>query len=190
MARVKKVQPTLDLVFFSTPIQKVIRLLLSAPTTTFTPRVICSKLKGVRGLGGVEGVTQILCDLQELGLIDFVSNHRAVRVQDDNPLTQVLKNFVAICDLEHLKAVLKPISSKGILYGNRLVGKGYSDRDYDLFVVSETPEEVKKMASRHPRGRAIELMVCTPELYGDIRQQDPILSGRISEGVVLWGTTW
>ena len=190
MVRVKKSEPTLDSIFFSTPEQKLMRLLLSEPTTAFTPRVICSKLKGVRGLGGVEGVSRILMSLQELGLVDFVSNHRAVRVQDDSTSVQILKTFVAICDLENLKAVLQPLSVKGVLYGNRAEGKGQSDSDYDLFIVSETPEEVKKAAGRHPLGRAVDLMVWTPELYGEMRQQDPGLFNKISGGIVLWGSTW
>ena len=64
MARVGKVQVTLDTIFFSTPEQKLVKLLLSEPSTLFTPRVICSKLKGVRGLGGAEGVVKILQEFQ------------------------------------------------------------------------------------------------------------------------------
>src|SRR5437879_807821 len=114
MARVKKSQPTLDSIFFSTPEQKVMRLLLSEPTTAFTPRVISSKLKGVRGLGGMEGLMKILNELQELGLVDFVDNHRAVRLHDDSTCVQLLKRFGALCDLESLRLLLEPISSKGI----------------------------------------------------------------------------
>jgi len=183
MARVKKAQPSLDSIFFSTPEQKLIRLLLSEPNTALTPRVISSKLKGVRGLGGVEGITEILLDFQQLGLVDFVSNHRAVRVQDDNTTIQILKTFVAVCDLENLKTVLQPISTRGVLFGHRAT-------DYDLFIVSETPEEVRKAAGRHPLGRAVELVVSTPELYGEMQQQDPGLYQKISGGIVLWGSTW
>src|SRR4051794_30346206 len=103
MARVRKPQPALDSIFFSTPEQKVMRLLLSEPTTSFTPRVISSKLKGVRGLGGADGIMRILTDLQGLGLVDFVDNHRAVRLHDDNSAVQILKTFLAISDLEGLK---------------------------------------------------------------------------------------
>ncbi len=190
MARVKKSEPTLESLFFATPEQKLMRLLLSEPTTSFTPRVICSKLKGVRGLGGVDGVSQILMTLQEMGLVDFVSQQKAVRKQDDNTSVQLLKTFVAICDLENLKKILQPLSSKGVLYGSRATGHGHSDSLYDLFVVSEAPEEVKKAALRHPMGRSVDLLVWTPELYGEMRHQDPGLCDKVSSGIVLWGTTW
>lgn len=187
----KKLHLGLDSVFFSTPEQKVLRLLLSEPPSPLTPRILASKLKGIRGLGGIEGILKILLYFQELGLIDFIDNHRAVRVQDDNTSIQILKTFVAICDLEGLKTVLQPISIKGILLGSRTTREIHIEgNSYNLFIVSETPEEVKKMAGRHPMGRTAELVIWTPELYGEIKKQDPTLHQKVSKGIVLWGSTW
>ena len=189
MARVGKSQITLDSIFFSTPEQKLMKLLLSEPSVQFTPRVICSKLKGVRGLGGAEGVLKILQDFQKLGLVDFVSNHRAVRIQEDNATVQTLKVFASICSFESLKEVLQPISSRGVLYGSR-GGNGVFEGDSHLFIVSDIPDEVKKTAGRHPMGRSVELVVLSPENYGEIQQHDPGLFQKVSSGIVLWGATW
>jgi predicted nucleotidyltransferase len=190
MARVRKPQPTIDSLFFATPEQKVLRLLLSEPTTSFTPRVISSKLKGVRGLGGVEGILRVLNDLQQLGMVDFVDNHRAVRLQDDNTSVQVFKIVTALADLESLKKQLEPISSKGILFGSRAQGKFRSDSDYDIFVVSEQSEEVKRIGRSHPLGKAVELVVWTPEQYEEIDSADPTLQQRLGQGIVMWGSVW
>lgn len=190
MARVRKPPPTLESVFFATPAQKVMRLLLAEPTTALTPRVISSKLKGVRGLGGVDGIAKILQEFQELRIIDFVDNHRAVRLRDDNTSVQVLKTFAAICDLESLRTLLEPISSKGILFGSRATGRARSDSDYDLFLVTETPEEAKKTAERHPLGKAVELVAWTPEKYEQIETEDPALRRKLDSGIVLWGNSW
>jgi predicted nucleotidyltransferase len=190
MARVKKAKPTLDSIFFSTPEQKVMRLLLTEPTTSLTPRVISSKLKGVRGLGGVEGLMKILNDLQELGLVDFVDNHRAVRLHDDGACLELLKRFSAICDLETLKQLLEPICSKGILFGSRASGRARSDSDYDLFVVSDTPAEAMQIAASHPLGKLIELVAWTPEKFERIKTEDPGLQTKLQSGVVLWGSSW
>jgi predicted nucleotidyltransferase len=190
MARVRKPAPTLESIVFSTPEQKVLRLLLSEPTTSFTPRVISSKLKGVRGLGGTEGITRILGELQSLGMVDFVDNHRSVRLQDDNAFVQIMKTVAAISDLETLKKLLEPVSTKGVLFGSRATGKYRSDSDYDLFVVSETPEEIKKIGSRHPLQKSLELVVWTPEQFNDIQKENAPLAEKIGEGIVLWGSTW
>ena len=166
------------------------RLLLAEPTTSFTPRVISSKLKGVRGLGGGEGITRILNELSTLGVVDFVDNNRAVRLHDDNTSVQLLKTFGAICDLESLKGLLAPTSSKGILFGSRSTGKARSDSDYDLFVVSDNPEEIKKIAGRHPLGKAVEMVVYTPDEYQDVGKKDSSLDEKLKRGIVLWGNSW
>lgn len=190
MTKVRKPQLSLDMLFFSTPEQKVMRLLLSEPTTVFTPRVISSKLKGVRGLGGAEGLKKILEDLEVMGLVDFVDNHRAVRLQDDNPVVQHLKVFSAICDLESLRKLAEPISLKAVLFGSRAVGKSRSDSDYDLFIVSDVPEEVKKVTGHHPLRKSIELVVWTPEMYQEIESNDPGLQRKLEKGILLWGSNW
>ncbi|OFZ20615.1 MAG: hypothetical protein A2X94_11380 [Bdellovibrionales bacterium GWB1_55_8] len=177
-------------VFFSTPEQKVLRLLLSEPTTSFSSRVISSKLKGVRGLGGTDGILRILGELEIAGLVDFVDNRRSVRLRDDCSPVRVLKTFLAICDLEGLKALLEPLSSKGILFGSRASGTSRSDSDYDMFVVSDQPEEIRKVVSRHPLGKMIELLVWTPDDYEKIEERDGALVQKLSRGIVLWGSSW
>lgn len=190
MARVRKSQPTLESIFFSTPEQKVMRLLVSEPTTVMTPRILSSKLKGVRGLGGIEGIMKILGELQDLGLVDFVDNQRAVRLQDDNTTVQTLKRFAAICDLETLKKLLEPVSSKIILFGSRATGKARTDSDYDLFVVTDVPDQVRQICGSHPLGKAIEVLAWTTEEYGAIERKEPKLSAKLEQGIVLWGSTW
>lgn len=190
MARVRKPQPTYDTLLFSTPEQKVLRLLLSKPTTALNMRVISSELKGVRGLGGVEGINKILKMLQEIGMVDFVDNHRAVRLRDDDSTVQMLKRVSAICDLESLRKLLEPLSSKGILFGSRATGRARSDSDYDLFVVTETPDQVRDIGAGHPLGKALEIVAWTPEAYAEIENQDPRLASKLEAGVIIWGSTW
>lgn len=190
MARVRKTQPTLESLFFSTPEQKMMHLLLSESTTSFTPRVISSKLKGVRGLGGSDGIMRILKELSELGLVDFVDNQRAVRLHDDNDTVHLLKRLAAVCDLESLRHLLQPICSRGILFGSRATGRARSDSDYDLFVITHEPDEAKRIAGSHPLGKLIELVTWKPEDFVDIERQEPRLAQKLAGGIVLWGTAW
>jgi hypothetical protein len=180
----------MDTLLFATPEQKVLRFLLSEPTTSFTPRVISSKLKGVRGLGGAEGITRILTELETLGLVNWVDNRRAVRIQDDCTCVQVMKTFAALCDLEGLQKQLEPLSTKIILFGSRATGKSRSDSNYDLCVVSQMPEEVRKIAGKHPLGQNIELLAWTPDDFDRAERHDPSTMQKISRGIVLWGSAW
>jgi hypothetical protein len=190
MARSKKTKVSIDTMFFVTPEQKLMRFLLTEPTTTFTPRVLSSKLKGVRGLGGVDGIKRILDELALLGMIHWVNNNQAVCLHNDNTFVQALKSLSALCDLEGIKEMLEPISTAGILFGSRANGRARSDSNYDIFIVSITPEEVRKIVTRHPLGKRIELHVTGPDDYARISKQDPILAQKLEEGVYMWGSSW
>lgn len=190
MARTKKTKVTVDSLFFVTPEQKLMRFLLTEPTTTFTPRVLSSKLKGVRGLGGVDGITRILADLNSVGLVHFVNNNQAVCLHNDNTYVAAMKALSALCDLEGIKELLEPISTAGILFGSRATGRARSDSNYDIYIVTQTPEEVRKVVTRHPLGRKIELTVTDPDEYTRIDKRDPSLAQKLSEGVMMWGTSW
>lgn len=190
MARAKKTKPTLDSLFFATPEQRVMRLLLSEPTTTFTMRVLASKLKGVRGIGGADGLKKILDQLEEMGLVQFVDNGRAVCLHDDEAPIRALKIFSAMCDLEGIRALAEPLSTKAILFGSRSNGKARSDSDYDLFVVSDSPDEVTRVITTHPLGRNIEVIVWRPDDYMHIDEKDPALAAKLGAGIVMWGPMW
>jgi len=190
MARVRKPQPTHESILFVTPEQKVLRLLISEPTTTFTLRTISSRLKGVRGLGGVEGIMKILTVLEELDMVSFVDNRRAVRLQDDNSTVRLLKTLSAACDLEGLINSLKPLSSKGILFGSRASGTYLSDSDYNLFIVGNDKQEIEKITSGHPLGKRLDVTIWPPDQYAKMKDRDPKLEDTLSRGVVLWGTAW
>jgi hypothetical protein len=190
MARVRKTLPTLENFFFATPEQRVLRFLLSEPTTTFTPRAISSKLKGVRGLGGIEGIQKILGELEALGLVDFVDNRRAVRIHDDSSALKVMKTFASICDLEGLSKQLAEMSAKGFLFGSRASGKCHSDSDYDLMVVTRQPDDVQRVAAGHPLGKLIQCRVSTPDEFEGMEKKDPKLFNKVTSGIQLWGSDW
>lgn len=190
MARAAKVKSTLESVFFATPEQKLVRFLLTESTTTFTLRELSSKLKGVRGLGGAEGMLRILKDLELLGLVQFVNNGRSVCLNNESQAISMLKAFAALCDLEGLREQVEPLSSKGILFGSRANGRARTDSDYDLFVVSAKPVEVRNIIEHHPLGRKIELVTWSPDEYHLIERRDPDLNKKLGLGLVVWGNTW
>lgn len=190
MARVKKPQPVFESLVFATPEQKVLRFLLSEPTSSFVPRVLASRLKGVRGLGGSEGISKIVKGLQELGLVESVDNGRAIRLCEEHAGILLLKTLGALCDLEGIQALASPISTRGILFGSRANGRARSDSDYDLFIVSHDVSEVERTVKSHPLGKKIELLVWDPDSYESIEKKDPKLAEKLSRGIQLWGPIW
>ena len=190
MARAKKVKQSLESVFFSTPEQKLMRFLLSEPTSTFSPRVLSSKLKGVRGLGGPDGIVNILKDMEKIGLVHFINNNREVCIQSDHTAIKHLKVFGSMCDIEDIGEQLEPISSKGILFGSRSNGDSSSDSDYNLFVVTDEAEEVERIVAQHPLGKKISLRTMTSEDHLRLSDTDSDLAEELDRGIVMWGSTW
>lgn len=190
MARVRKPKPTLDSLFFVTPEQKLLRFLMSESTTSFTPRVLSSKLKGVRGLGGAEGIQKILQDLQEIGVVQFIDNNRAVCLQNEHCAVRLGKTFASVCDLEGLIEQVAPMSTKGILFGSRSTGHFRSDSDYDLFIVTHNGLGVAEVVGSHPLGKRIELTCRTPEEFAQLESRESALAAQVEKGIILWGTSW
>ena len=190
MARAKNIKPTLEQVVFATPEQKLLNLLLHESTTTFTLRTLSSKLKGVRGLGGAEGIHKILEQMAELDLILFKNNNRSVCLNNDSSAVQYLKRMAAICDLENLRELLKDLSTRGVLFGSRASGLSQSDSDYNLLVVSDETDEVTRIVSSHPIGKQISLLVRSAEEYRSLPSKEAELAEKIEKGIVLWGRTW
>jgi hypothetical protein len=183
MARATKTPATWDSIFFATPEQKVLRYLLSSRDATYTLRVLVSKLKGVRGLGGIQGLEKILADLEEANLVHFIDNRRSVRVSDDHSGNQVMRRLWGLCELESLYQQLQAISSKGVLIGT-------FPGEIHLYIVTEQPEEVRKLTEQHPMGKLAILTLQSRDQFDSLAKKDAKLWANLNQGVLIWGSSW
>ena len=183
MARATKTPATWDSIFFATPEQKVLRYLLSSRDTTYTLRVLVSKLKGVRGLGGIQGLEKILADLEEVGLVHFIDNRRGIRISDEHSANQVTRRMWGLCELESLYVQLQAISTKGVLTGT-LPG------EIHLYIVTDQPEEVRKLTEQHPMGKLAILTLQPRDQFDGLAKRDPKLWATLNAGVLIWGSSW
>lgn len=183
MARATKTPATWDSIFISTPEQKVLRYLLSSRDTTYTLRVLVSKLKGVRGLGGIQGLEKILTELEEAGLVHFIDNRRAVRVSDEHAGNQVYRRLWGLCELESLYVQLQAVSTKGVLLST-------APGEINLYVVTDQPDEVRKLTEQHPMGKLAMLVLNSREQFDSVAKKDPKLWNSLNQGVRIWGSSW
>jgi len=182
-SRVKKPETSsLEELLFSTAEQKLIRLLLTESTTTFPLRQLSNRLKGVRGVGGPEGLKQMLQKLTSVGMIDWVDHDRAIRLRDDEGRIELLKVLSSVCDLESLRESLESLCPRGFLVGARAEGRGTTDSDYEVAVICEQPDEAVRIARGHPLGKRIILHILSSDDYRDEIQ-------KFSRYVVLWGSS-
>ncbi|MEK7691351.1 MAG: hypothetical protein AAB425_10055, partial [Bdellovibrionota bacterium] len=169
-----------------TPEQKVVRFFLSEPTSAFPSRVIASRLKGVRGLGGADGIAKILTRLQALGLVDIVDNGRGARLRDDAGPVRVLKTIAAVCELGDLSRTLAPICSRLILYGSHADGLATTTSRYEIMVVTSQGNDVRRIVEGHPQSKRIEVVTRTNDEYLEMDRKETSFFARISRGVSLW----
>jgi hypothetical protein len=182
-SRVKKPESTtLDDLVFSTPEQKLMKLLLIESTTVFPLRQLANRLKGVRGVGGPEGLKQMLQKLTAAGLVDWVDHDRAIRLRDDEGRVEMLKVVATVCELETLRLSLEPICSRGFLIGARAEGRGSTDSDYEVAIVTDQQDEAERIARGHPLGKKIKVSVLDSDDYRDEIQKH-------SRYVILWGSS-
>lgn len=183
MARATKVPTTWDSIFFSTPEQKVLRYLVSSRESTYSLRVLVSKLKGVRGLGGIQGLEKILTELEEIGLVSFIDNRRGIRIQDEHPANLLCRRMWGLCELESLYQQLKEISSKGVLL-DAFPG------EIHLYIVSDQEAEVRRLTEQHPMGKLAILTVQTRDLFDTLAKKDSKLYAQVQQGYLIWGSSW
>ncbi len=182
-ARATKTPTTWDSLFFFTPEQKVVRFLVSSKETTYSLRVLVSKLKGVRGLGGIQGLEKTLEKLEESGIVSFIDNRRGVRIQDEHPTVAVSRRLWGMCEIEGLAQQLQSLSSKGILLGAQ-------PGDIQLYVVTEQPDEVRKVVEQFPLGKLVSLKTHRREEFDALAKKDPKFHALATLGHLLWGSSW
>jgi predicted nucleotidyltransferase len=87
--------------------------------------------------------------------------------------------------LQPLVDRLSKISSKIILFGSRANGDYTSDSDYDLLVISSSPD-VRKIIAKSSLEEKIQLILKTPEEWIDLHKTGPELYASVQKGIVLW----
>jgi len=183
MARATKTPATWDSIFFSTPEQKVLRYLLSSRETSYSLRVLVSKLKGVRGLGGIQGLEKILMSLEEAGLVSFIDNRRGIRIQDEHGANLIDRRLWGVCEIESLHVQLQGFATNGVLLT-------MNPGEVELYVIGDRPEDIRRLTEQHPMGKLVLLTIQTREEYETLAKKDPKLHARVTQGTLVWGSSW
>ena len=192
MARVRKPTPTLESFFFATPEQKVFRLLLSEPTTSFTPRVISSKLKGVRGLGGGGGIH---------ASPNESAGPRARRFRRQSPRRSPAGRELLRADYEDLRRDQRS-RRRFASCSSRSPPKAFCSAAAPPENTAPTAITIFSSFPRRPRkskksARAIRLQKDRSSSWfgrrssiNEFEERTPVFAEKLAEGVVLWGSTW
>jgi predicted nucleotidyltransferase len=75
---------------------------------------------------------------------------------------------------------------KIILYGSASRGENTKESDIDLFMVTNSPEQIRKIVEGNTVGKKIQLTLKTPLKYIEMEKTEPTFYREVERGIVLW----
>ena len=173
---------TID-IFGATNSLKVLSYLSENPGREF----LCSEIQKATSVSRA-GVYIALGELSRQNLISKAKKGKLLFyaiIYDDSAIKQfkVLKNVLA---LRPLVSKLKPLSKKIILYGSTSRGENDPASDIDLFILSQEPEEVKKIIASIKTRQKIQSVIKTPSELADFKGKEKTYYAEVNRGITLW----
>lgn len=171
---------------FSTPFLKALDFLLQNPDDELNDTEVVAKIKGVKK----SAVNLALRRLAELGFVDRRRRGKMVfnKINDSVFIAQ----FKIVSNLMLIKPLvddLIPICSKIVLFGSRADGTNNTASDFDFFVVTSKKDRVRKIIRENDLSDKIQSIIKNHEQSLTFKQDEPVLSGEIEKGIVLWAKT-
>jgi predicted nucleotidyltransferase len=172
----------------STVNQKVLSLLVKFSDQEFYEREVARKLGIATG-----SANRALNELYSTGAVTRRRKGKMYfySIDSSNVALIEFKKMVNLMLVEPLAEELKKTSSRVVLYGSCALGTDTSESDIDLFVVSNSKEDVSNVISGYtfPRGFEnihIQSVIRTPvELLEGGQSERPFME-EVERGIVLW----
>ncbi|MCJ7669788.1 MAG: nucleotidyltransferase domain-containing protein [Dehalococcoidia bacterium] len=168
--------------------QKVLSLLVKFSDQEFYEREMARKL-GIATGSANRALNELLSSgvvwRRREGKMYFYS------IDSSNAVLTEFKKMVNLMLIEPLVEELKKISSRVVLYGSCALGADTSESDMDLFVVSNSKEDVSNVISgfTFPRGFEnihIQSVIKTPVELLEGGESERTFMEEIERGIVLW----
>jgi predicted nucleotidyltransferase len=170
-------------ILYNTPTWQVLDYLLQHPDQAQSDADIARAITGSQK----SAVNMALRKLHSIDLIQRKPQGRAmVNTLADTPLTRQLRqqsNLIALCPLTK---ALQTHCMRTVLFGSRADGSHVSASDYDLFIVSNHPHDVRNLIERSSLQKRIQPIIRTPEDFLTMQHDEPELLEAIQQGTVLW----
>ena len=172
----------------STVNQKVLSLLVKFSGQEFYEREVSRKLGIATG-----SANRALNELYSTGAVTRRKEGKMYfySIDSSNAALTEFKKMVNLMLIEPLVEELKKMSSRVVLYGSCALGTDTSESDLDLFVVSNSKEDVSNVISnfKFPKGYEnihIQPVIRTPVELLEKGESERTFIEEVDRGVVLW----
>lgn len=169
-------------VLFSTPLLKVLDILLLNPDLQFSDSDIGRMKIGAKR----SAINSALHALAKVGLVERNKRGQTAvnRLIQTNPTVTHLKIVSNLLTIEPLLKKWIPCAHKIVLFGSRADGTHTHDSDFDLLVVTNDKIKIQKLTNETKL--PLQLILKLPEEMMRLHETEPVLWKAISRGIILW----
>lgn len=172
----------LEKTFFSTTGQKILELMVKYPDKQFYEREIVN-LADV----SIGGANQVLKELDNLDLFkkEVKGRMNFYKINLDNPIVRQLKILSNLIHIKPLIKYLKPQAIKIILFGSAAEGTNIEESDYDIFIVTNEPEDIERIIGKSAFKDKVQAIIKNPLDQEKMIGENETLWYEIERGIVL-----
>lgn len=170
-------------ILVNTNVQKILWFLIQYPGKEYLEKEIQKSTKISKA-----GVNFALKDLwkakltrrQKRGKIAFYT------VNYTHPVIKQLKVLKNILGVNPILEKLKPKSERVILYGSCSRGEDTEQSDLDLFIVTNSEEEILNLINKWRLKGKVQAVIRSPLKYAEMESDEPTFYREVNQGIVLW----
>lgn len=163
--------------------KKIIDLLADYPNRQFFSKEISKKAN--ISLGGAHNSLNELTK-EKMVFMEQRGNMKFFQINLHNPLIRQLRASSAIESVSKIVEKIKNNSKKIILFGSSARGEQSAESDIDLFVLSNLPEEIKKILAKEQKKLPISAIIKTPNEWGEMEIKEPEFYSEVKKGIILY----
>ncbi len=124
--------------------------------------------------------------LERIRVVSKATTHGGYQLNRDVVWLRPLMLANNVVALQPLVDRLAAVASKIVLFGSRSTAEYDSASDYDVFIVSSYPDQVRKIVRALRCADHLQLIITLPEEWLGLHEADPELYQSIQQGVALW----
>jgi hypothetical protein len=167
--------------FVATVEQAVLTLLVADPHQDYYDRQVADKTR--RSRGAENGAVRALAK-SGLLLVEQKSRMKFYSVILDDPRVRYFKTLLNITRLTPLVRRLAGHALRIVLFGSAAEKRNTPESDFDLLVLTSTPDVVRKLIPAQPF--RVQAAVVTPNGLAELEKSEPVFANQMKRGLELW----
>ena len=167
--------------FVATVEQAVLAFMTEDPHRNYYDRQVADATGLSRG--AVNGALRSLAKTGIL-LVERRGRMKFYTTNLDDPRARSFKILTNVAGLMPLVRRVAGHSLRIVLFGSAAEGRDTPESDYDLLVLTHTPDVVRRLIPT--RGRRVQAAIFTPSGLAEMEHREPVFAGQVKRGLELW----